>query len=110
MHPIDPLPADAGAALPKVLLTINVPDETAEVVVLDSTLAQVHRHIGPLQIRLQPGLYQVQARIGAVAQKQLVVLWPTDPVKTVQFQPLRFDSPIPLANPSETPVERQHRA
>ncbi|MDP9175719.1 MAG: hypothetical protein M3O30_17905 [Planctomycetota bacterium] len=80
----------------KLTLTVSVQDSATEINVSDHLFRSVYRGYGDTAIELPPGIYGIRARAGYAIEKQTVVLR-NDP-KLVEFGPIHYASPIPLAH------------
>jgi hypothetical protein len=80
---------------PKGTLSVMTPSEITEVRILDDTLREVASGTHELKVELEPGIYQVQARIpGDVTQKLVAV--EAGSTVSVNDLKLRYDSSTPL--------------
>ena len=98
MSPSDQNTASDG--LNKVSLQIEAPDPETEIFVIDGKFRLQARGIGRLRAELQPGIYKVKCRTGAVTDEQFVML--RDEPKVIHLARLSFSSPVPLSDTSKT--------
>jgi hypothetical protein len=84
---------------PEHSLNVETADGITEIAVYDGNLNVVAKGTGGLHKDLPAGLYRIRVRAGSEASERLVAL---DKSKTETFDPLPFQSPIPLAGTEKT--------
>jgi hypothetical protein len=77
-------------------LVVDAKDAQSDILILDSKGRLVERGLGPVQaFTLEEGIYRVKVVTGKEVQERPVILTGED-TKRVEFEALRFASPIPL--------------
>jgi hypothetical protein len=79
----------------KGVLEVIAPNEITELLVLDRGFREVTYGTSQITVELDPGIYQVQARLPGARSEQLVAVEPGQTVTVNDFE-LTFDSPTPL--------------
>jgi len=87
-------------AAKKVTLTVQSADAEAEIFIVDGEFQLVARGVGRLEAEIEPGIYKVKCRTGAVTKEQLVLV--KDEPVVVSLPRLSFSSPAPLAETAKT--------
>jgi len=84
----------------KVTLTVRTVDPETEIFIIDGEFQLVARGVGFLQVQIQPGIYKVKYRAGAVTDERLVLA--KDRPIEVSVPQLSFSSPAPLVRTAKT--------
>lgn len=79
---------------PDAKLTVEAADETAEILVLDTSYAAVRRALGRLEATLPQGLYKLRVQVGPATEERLLELADT---VDLQIGPLPFATAVPLS-------------
>jgi hypothetical protein len=79
---------------PKHRLIVRAADPTAEITVRDGRFNRVGSAVGIYEGEHADGLYQVRVRTSGAVEEELVSL---DHSQTVNFKPVAFATPVPLA-------------
>jgi hypothetical protein len=93
-----------------VQLEVTAADAATELYVIDGDYNLVGRGIGTERFKVAPGMYKIKARSGIQQEERLVIV---SGDRKVEFEPLPFTSPIPLANTAgttEAQIEAAERA
>lgn len=93
-----------------VQLEVTAADAATELYVIDGEYNLVGRGIGTQRFEVPPGMYKIKARSGIQQEERLVIV---SGDRKVEFAPLPFTSPIPLANTAgttEAQIEAAQRA
>ena len=93
-------PETTSQPVTEISLQVEAPDPETEIFVIDGKFRLQTRGVGRLNAHLQPGIYKVKCRTGAVTDEQLVVL--RDEAKVIKLARLSFSSPVPLNETTKT--------
>lgn len=94
---------DAGAASTAgmVRLMVQTADAGTEIYVIDGSFNLVGKGVSSFEALLDPGIYKVKVRAGFDTVERLVVLFEGREQWIESFPPLRFQTPIPLADTAQ---------
>lgn len=84
----------------KAPVRVEVADGAATLEILDGGFQVVAQGFGRLEAELAPGLYKARASVGGAVQEQLFAVEDGVPPAPVRLAPVRFASPVPLADTS----------
>lgn len=87
-------------AAKRVTLTVQSADAETEIFLVNGEFQLVARGVGRLEAGIEPGIYKVKCRTGAVTKEQLVLV--KDEPIVVSLPRLSFSSPAPLAETAKT--------
>ena len=85
-----------------VSIEVHTGDASTEIFVIDGTFQLAARGVGRLETELKPGLYSIKVQAGSEAKEEHIILRPDDKHVEFEVKPLRFTSPVPLANTART--------
>lgn len=95
---------------PGVRLSVQAPDETTEVFVVDSRFRRIASGVGTLEADVSPGLYKVRFRSGATQQDRLVEVPPDRESVHVRGEHVRFRASAPIPATATTRAAHQKAA
>lgn len=84
----------------QVHLHVEGSDPEMEIFLIDGQFQLVARSVGRLDVDVEPGIYKIKCRTGAVTNEQFVIVQ-DDPI-TMALPRLQFASPAPLGETSKT--------